>query len=92
MAIIKNPVVIVRTQEGGYDVQQVLLPDNTCRLEITEVGTTRDTISITNIEIYKAQDRARIIREGGELATDEEYSEAEEQLQQIYAKIMGVEL
>lgn len=46
-------------------------------------------ISERNIRMYKFQDQQRIIREGGELASDEEYVEAEKYLQDLYKRIMG---
>lgn len=91
MAKIKNPVIVIKPVGGAYNVQQFPLSNNTCRIEITTVGKARDTISMNNIRLYKMQDQQRIIREGGELASDEEYVEAEKYLQELYKRIMGVE-
>lgn len=41
-----------------------------------------------NILVYKFQDLSRVIKEGGELASDAEYEAAEIQLQKIYKNIM----
>lgn len=49
------------------------------------------TITEKNIERYKQQDLQRISREGGQLATNQEYEEAEIELQQLYKSIMGVQ-
>lgn len=46
-------------------------------------------ISGQNITIYKYQDLTRVLTQGGEMATDEEYTRAEEYLQRKYALIMG---
>lgn len=44
--------------------------------------------SIDNIQIYQFQDLANINRNGGQLATDEEYIDAELRLQDLYKLIM----
>lgn len=51
---------------------------------ILEPDTTRN-----NIACYKTQDIVNITQNGGELATDEEYEQAEKKLQSMYAMIMG---
>ena len=43
----------------------------------------------TNIQGYKYQDLSRVIRTGGEFATDEAYESAENYLQGLYALIIG---
>ena len=52
--------------------------------EVT-IGKTQSQI---NIERYKQVDINRIMQQGGELATDEEYEQAEIEMQQIYSDIM----
>ena len=52
--------------------------------EVT-IGKTQSQI---NIERYKQADMNRIMQRGGELATDEEYEQAEIKMQQIYSYIM----
>lgn len=47
-------------------------------------------ISERNILRYKLQDNQRIARQGGTLATDEEYKLAEKRMQEIYKLVMGV--
>lgn len=47
-------------------------------------------ISEINILRYKLQDNQRIARQGGTLATDEEYQLAEKRMQEIYKLVMGV--
>ena len=49
------------------------------------IGKTQSQI---NIERYKQADINRIMQQGGELATDEEYEQAEIEMQQIYSDIM----
>ena len=49
------------------------------------IGKTQSQI---NIERYKQADMNRIMQQGGELATDEEYEQAEIEMQQIYSDIM----
>ena len=44
--------------------------------------------SVDNIQIYQFQDLANINQTGGQLATDEEYINAELQLQDLYKLIM----
>lgn len=44
--------------------------------------------SIDNIQIYQFQDLANINRNGGQLATDEEYIDAELKCQDLYKLIM----
>ena len=46
-------------------------------------------VSETNIQGYKYQDLSRVIRTGGEFATDEAYESAENYLQGLYTLIMG---
>ena len=55
--------------------------------EVT-IGKTQSQI---NIERYKQADMNRIMQRGGELATDEEYEQAEIKMQQIYSYIMEEE-
>lgn len=56
-----------------------------------EIGIVSEpTIKQQNINCYKMQDLTNVNTKGGELATDEEYSAAEAELQKIYSKIMGV--
>ena len=52
--------------------------------EVT-IGKTQSQI---NIERYKQADMNRIMQRGGELATDEEYEQAEIKMQQIYSYVM----
>ena len=52
--------------------------------EVT-IGKTQSQI---NIERYKQADMNRIMQQGGELATDEEYEQAEIELQSIYKNMM----
>ncbi len=52
--------------------------------EVT-IGKTQSQI---NIERYKQADINRIMQQGGELATNEEYEQAEIEMQQIYSDIM----
>lgn len=77
----------------AYSVVQTLLPNNKCRIEIKTLGLPDSDIVVAerNISLYKFQDQQRIIREGGELASDEEYIETEKYLQDLYKRIMGVE-
>lgn len=44
--------------------------------------------TLDNIDIYKMMDLVDILEHGGTLPTNEEYLQAETQLQQIYKNIM----
>lgn len=87
-----NGVLKIGTLDA-YSVVQTLLPNNKCRIEVKTLGKPESDLIVTerNISLYKIQDRQRVIREGGELASDEEYVEAEKYLQELYKRIMGVE-
>lgn len=75
---------------SSYDVVQTSLGNNTSRLEITTIGfgSSDEVVSFENINNYKTQDTAYILQNGGELATDEEYGLAEQELQVLYKNIM----
>ena len=47
-----------------------------------------DKTTLDNIDIYKMMDLVDILEHGGMLPTNEEYLQAETQLQQIYKNVM----
>lgn len=86
-----NNEKIIGTMDG-YNVVQRLVGENDCILELRKVGLGASDTTITNrnIKRYKQQDLQRISLTGGIMASDKEYEIAEEKMQEIYKKVMGV--
>ncbi len=76
-----------RTIYQGYDVWSEDNGDGTQTLHIDDIN--EGYISVLNIQVYKYQDLAAIEQEGGELANDREYADAEIALQVLYNQIMN---
>lgn len=76
-----------RTIYQGYDVWSEDNGDGTQTLHIDDIN--EGYISVLNIQVYKYQDLAAIEQEGGELANDREYADAEITLQVLYNQIMN---
>ena len=77
----------------AYDVEEQIISPGKSRIIINKIADedTNDFITTKqNIEMMKSADYVNIIQNGGELASDEEYIEAELEFQQLASIIMGV--
>lgn len=77
----------------AYQVEEQIIEDGKSRLIINtlEKKPSSDYLTVeNNIKLFKNADKVLINRQGGELATDEEYIIAENKFQILASKIMGV--